>query len=163
MSSSIGYFEAWRCWAGGQDIGDRELLTVPILWWGRAGKIAAFLGGATIILDLIGPERLKTWGKQKERLSYSGGQTLLLLMIAVAVLVGNPSVGIEKLPLLVRVPLSIALAVGMFGFVRLVAKIGSWLGTRFSLMLDQEKPAHGLRVFAVYLIFVGFHFDLLAS
>jgi hypothetical protein len=30
-----------------------------ILWWGRIGKVLEFLGGALVIVDLIGPERFR--------------------------------------------------------------------------------------------------------
>ena len=33
-------------------------------WWGRAGKIFQFLGGLAVILDLVGPDRLRAWGAQ---------------------------------------------------------------------------------------------------
>jgi hypothetical protein len=33
-----------------------------MIWWGRAGKIAAFLGGLTVVLDVIGPDRIREFG-----------------------------------------------------------------------------------------------------
>lgn len=34
-------------------------------WWGRLGKILTFAGGATVVLDTIGAERLREWGKRR--------------------------------------------------------------------------------------------------
>jgi hypothetical protein len=39
-----------------------SLLGVPIFWWSRIGKCAQFAAGLTVILDLVGPERLQEWG-----------------------------------------------------------------------------------------------------
>ncbi|MEO3861354.1 hypothetical protein ABGB08_41250 [Acrocarpospora sp. B8E8] len=33
-----------------------------MLWWGRIGKLAQFIGALTVVLDLIGPDRLRAWG-----------------------------------------------------------------------------------------------------
>ncbi len=40
-----------------------ELWGFPLLWWGRIGKCLQFVGGATLILDLIGPDNLRTFGR----------------------------------------------------------------------------------------------------
>lgn len=35
---------------------------VSIFWWGRLGKMMQFVGAATIIADIIGPERIRQFG-----------------------------------------------------------------------------------------------------
>jgi hypothetical protein len=52
VSATIGYVEAWARWFAGQEV-DPGLRMGPltILWWGRAGKIATFIAGATVVLD----------------------------------------------------------------------------------------------------------------
>lgn len=60
---NVGLLEAWRLWSEGKSLTDYELWGLSILWWGRAGKVIQFLGGLTILLDLLGPERLRRWGQ----------------------------------------------------------------------------------------------------
>jgi len=56
------YFELWRTWGDGQPTADLTLWGLKVLWWGRIGKMAQFIGAMTIILDLLDPERLRSWG-----------------------------------------------------------------------------------------------------
>ncbi|MEK6441858.1 hypothetical protein [Pseudonocardia sp. T1-2H] len=64
MAGTITWWDAWRLWFSGQEV-DTQLRLGPwsILWWGRVGKIASFLAGATVVLDLIGHERLRRIGE----------------------------------------------------------------------------------------------------
>lgn len=66
---SVGLLEAWHTWSAGQPTGDLLLWKLPILWWGRIGKLAQFAGALTVILDLVGPERLRAWGRSLHRRS----------------------------------------------------------------------------------------------
>jgi hypothetical protein len=68
MRVTIGYLEAWRLWFSGQQPpSDAVLWFMSLRWWARAGKLAAFVGGATVILDLIGPERLRQFGQTRQQ------------------------------------------------------------------------------------------------
>lgn len=40
------------------------VLGVSILWWGRIGKLLQFIGGITILLELIGVERVQAYGNE---------------------------------------------------------------------------------------------------
>lgn len=60
----VDIWEAWSHWFAGQPLGDARLWGMPILWWGRIGKLAQFAAGLAVVLDLIGPERLRAWGQQ---------------------------------------------------------------------------------------------------
>ena len=65
MSDSISWFEAWARWFSTGPLEPRTLMMGwPIYWWSRVGKIAELLGGASILIDIIGPERLREWAKQ---------------------------------------------------------------------------------------------------
>jgi hypothetical protein len=43
--ADISYFDAWRLWLEGRSTLGNNLFGVPMIWLGRAGKIAAFIGG----------------------------------------------------------------------------------------------------------------------
>jgi hypothetical protein len=60
----VDIWEAWSRWLAGELLGDAKLWGVPIQWWGRIGKLAQFAAGLVVVLDLIGPERLRAWGRQ---------------------------------------------------------------------------------------------------
>lgn len=61
----IGYVEAWGLWFGGEQLkGDAVLWFMSLRWWGRAGKLLTFLGGATVILDIVDPVKLRNVPKQ---------------------------------------------------------------------------------------------------
>lgn len=60
---SVGFAEAWSLWLAGQSVADFELWGRPMLWWGRAGKLVQFAGGLTVVLDLVGADRLRKWGQ----------------------------------------------------------------------------------------------------
>jgi hypothetical protein len=63
MARELDFWEAWTYWAAGVPIGQYILWGQEILWWGRAGKIAEFLAGLTVLLDIIGPERLRAFAR----------------------------------------------------------------------------------------------------
>jgi hypothetical protein len=58
----ISLIEAWRLWWSGDSIVNFHLFGIPILWLGRAGKFLEFIGAATVVADIIGPERLRAFG-----------------------------------------------------------------------------------------------------
>jgi hypothetical protein len=49
---------AWREWLAGHDITQIRLFGIEILWWGRIGKTLEFLGGLTVVVDLLGRARM---------------------------------------------------------------------------------------------------------
>jgi hypothetical protein len=57
--ADISYFDAWRLWLEGRSTLGNNLFGVPMIWLGRAGKIAAFIGRTAVILDIVGPERIR--------------------------------------------------------------------------------------------------------
>lgn len=56
---SVGYWEAWSLWWSGTKLEDFAMWGLPMLWWARIGKCLQFAGTAIVILDLVGPERLR--------------------------------------------------------------------------------------------------------
>jgi hypothetical protein len=58
----MNLLEAWSLWLSGDLSSNAVLLGISILWWGRLGKLMEFVGGATIIADIIGPEKIRRFG-----------------------------------------------------------------------------------------------------
>lgn len=168
MSGSIGYLDAWRQWLDGQQPSpDLQLGFMSIRWWGRAGKIAAFFGGGTIILDLIGPDRLRAVARDRGSLKRFGDQYLMVSAYATIFAAGLVTAYLGTWDILPSEPdlsgvvlfLGLGLMLGA-GSLAAIAVIGPGLMIR---ILDTERPAQVLRYFALAFLAVGFHFDLLAS
>jgi hypothetical protein len=54
---------AWSSWFSGQHVEDQLLAGVEILWWGRAGKCIEFVAALAVLAEIIGPERLRSFGR----------------------------------------------------------------------------------------------------
>lgn len=153
MATSISYFEAWRAWCGGgQPPPDAVLWFMSLRWWARAGKIAAFLGGATVILDLIGPERLRQFGSDPTL-----PQKYVSKIAPMAVIFGWAVLALHSTLLDGWIG---SVAFGSFVLVCWSLEFGPNLLAR---ILDTKRPAQILRYISVGMLLIGFHFDLLAS
>ena len=62
MASTIDLFQAWKLWAENVDIHDETLWFLTIRSWGRAGIIMQFLATGTLVLEILGPERVRSFG-----------------------------------------------------------------------------------------------------
>lgn len=60
--NEIGIFAAWKLWLSGHLPSDTMIWGVSVFWWGRLGKIMQFIGAITIIADIIGPEKIRSFG-----------------------------------------------------------------------------------------------------
>ena len=54
--------ELWSLWVSSNVSPNTPLWGVSLLWWGRIGKIIQFVGAALIIAEIIGAERLRSFG-----------------------------------------------------------------------------------------------------
>lgn len=59
---AINYTDAWAAWWNEVDVRDHALWGVKILWWGRIGKVIQFFAATLIVIEIIGPTRLRLWG-----------------------------------------------------------------------------------------------------
>jgi len=182
---TIDYWQAWADWFTGREIDPQaRLWFMSVLWWGRLGKIISFLGGATIILDLIGPDRLRSLGhdlageemhRKRTRVArLFGGLTIGVVLIA-AVALALPSLAIASIVILgdtdsYRLFAPIAYIFPVVGYFALAAAAAVsvlavvWYGpTALARTLTQPRPAQVLRYTGVACLILGFHFDLLAS
>jgi hypothetical protein len=180
VAQAITYWDAWTLWFSGQEVPlDATMGPWTILTWGRVGKIVSFFGGATFILDLAGPERLRQLGRDlgSSRFAalykgrrfwlafYSGAIFLAATSFIIADYVDNH--GLREpggaLPVgfcVVDIVFWILLALGLV--IALLATTSSYMRILASV-LDDHKPGQLIRYLAVLLLLVGFHLDLLAS
>ncbi|MGW1071503.1 hypothetical protein [Streptomyces sp. NPDC002537] len=59
----MSFLHAWHLWWQGRPVQDLILWGHPILFWGRVGKTAEYLGALLAVVDIIGSERLGTFGE----------------------------------------------------------------------------------------------------
>ena len=62
----ISFIETWQLWLSNNLSGDAVLWGISIFWWERIGKVMQFLGAATIVADIIGPEKIRYFGTSLE-------------------------------------------------------------------------------------------------
>jgi hypothetical protein len=177
---TIGYLEAWRVWFGGQEVNPHaRLWFMSVLWSGRAGKIASFIGGATVILDLIGPERLRqfalTQRERRARKLFDRRKSSHWVLVIIVMVLGAGSwlailseafenqrlsgFELKFLPVFELLPVAMVLIL----LIRVITFLVQEFSRLAARVLDTERPAQTLRYVAVGLLAVGFHFDLLAS
>lgn len=64
----VSYWEAWAQWWAGNKLETLTMWGVPMLWWARVGKLFQFAGGLVVVLDLVGPERLRKLSERTRQL-----------------------------------------------------------------------------------------------
>ncbi|WP_431870743.1 hypothetical protein [Nocardiopsis eucommiae] len=57
--------EAWNLWWSGKQLTDHSIHGMPVLWASRLGKIMAFLAGTTIVIDVLGVDRINRWASRR--------------------------------------------------------------------------------------------------
>ncbi|MEU8207135.1 hypothetical protein [Streptosporangium sp. NPDC049046] len=179
--ADIGYFEAWQMWLNGRSTLGNDMFGLPMIWWGRAGKIAAFVSGMTILLDIAGPERLTSFAGRLHALVQALWSHALIYSFSVAsfvmafswvaiwdlvwsidipvpVAVSGLDVFVGLLRIVAIVALCFLLPLAIAGTVLVIDKVCAKLPTIFT----HPRAVH-IRIVAAALLIVGFHFDLLAS
>ena len=160
MSGTISYLDAWSLWFSGSQVPTNlRMGPLTILWWGRIGKLAAFIGAGTVILDLIGPERLRRIGRETGPQPFDHVVTFrllatptILLIVTGAFLIAFWDHASSTFPPLLLITLLFVISpVSYMLVLPLVSRI-----------LDRSKPGQLLRYAGVLLLLLGFHFDLLA-
>ncbi|MEO3926925.1 hypothetical protein ABGB07_24080 [Micromonosporaceae bacterium B7E4] len=56
------FWDLWSRWWSGQSIQDLSMFGLPIVVWGRIGKAMQYLGGLTVVAEIVGPERFRSFG-----------------------------------------------------------------------------------------------------
>ncbi|MBP6902563.1 MAG: hypothetical protein KBC73_20905 [Burkholderiaceae bacterium] len=62
MATELSLLQAWSLWLDGPLPADATYLGLKMFVWARAGKVLQFLGGATILAEIIGTQRLRQFG-----------------------------------------------------------------------------------------------------
>ncbi|MBN6034432.1 hypothetical protein [Amycolatopsis sp. 195334CR] len=185
--TAVDLVEAWRQWnAENPALKDMRLWGTQILWWGRIGKIAMFVSGLVLVLDIIGPERMRRVTErpgasarrlmaQFHRKNTSGeepvegrsgygrfaGFVIALSVVAVLLL----AVSVIQNPLLQERPglqvLLIVLFLPAVYFTGVLVFIAGPLVVEW--LFDHERLVQVIRIVSLVLFLGGFHFDLLAS
>ncbi|MFI9812672.1 hypothetical protein [Saccharothrix variisporea] len=172
--SSVGYFEAWRLWFDGSStLRDAELWGLPVLWWGRIGKLAAFLAGLTLIMDIVGPERLRQFSERYVRRNRS--RLGIAWPAVVGAAAGALLIWAVFFPGRVTFPggwievsstgfTAVTAGIALVGSLALLVPV-ALQGIRRVLIhvFERDALARTVQVVALFLFIVGFHFDLLAS
>ncbi|WP_248960266.1 hypothetical protein [Sphaerisporangium perillae] len=147
--ADISYLDAWALWLDGRSTLGDDLFGLPMIWWGRGGKIAAFAGGLTVLLDLLGPERLRYGPRLARKIMIGiGAVTMFALVLWLAIIV---------------LAVMGVIALLLWGLVYRKLRDG------FHRLLDwyPRFTAEALESWSRWtcfaLVVIGFHFDLLAS
>jgi hypothetical protein len=61
-TQDLNVFSAWGFWFAGHALAEMSMYGIRMLIWSRIGKILEFLGGAMILVDIIGREILRALG-----------------------------------------------------------------------------------------------------
>ncbi|WP_328612677.1 hypothetical protein OHS18_25705 [Amycolatopsis sp. NBC_00355] len=61
---TVSFWQAWGLWFDGQSVAGFRLWGLPVLWWGRFGKLGQFTGGLAAIIDIVGVARITGWGER---------------------------------------------------------------------------------------------------
>ncbi|RCG28978.1 hypothetical protein DQ384_21720 [Sphaerisporangium album] len=171
--ADIGYLDAWQMWlSGNPTLRDADLFGLNMLWWGRLGKIGAFLGGMTAVLDVLGPERIREYGGRIRRLSDSRTRSGLAgaATVAVALLSGlaGATTDIAAGPTGARLALIALTGLLLLGAAWMVlaltrAKLFEAALNGVARVLEHPRSLQWWRTGSLVLLVAGFHFDLLAS
>lgn len=176
--TSLNYFEAWGMWWEGKSTLGHDLFgVVSMVWVGRIGKILSFAGGLTLLLDIIGAERLRRLAPVIRK----GGCLLVLACYGSAFFL-VPAASehlfflldlVERMPdipvisfLLYVAAFLVTMVLVVFGPLFLFYAPGlllMWVQEQVARLLAHERNVTIMRVGALVCVVVGFHFDLLAS
>lgn len=168
-------------WANGQLSPDTVLYGLKLFWWARIGKGLEFIAALSIIADILGPERLRSYGKWlKSSVLGEGGLVFLISLSSVMLLCfmvytiyravhmdlflhGNflVKIGIIFAAMLIANLIGAPLVGLLVGFlaVFLVAKPIEAL----VWVLEKRNGDKWLKSVSLILLLAGFHFDLLGS
>ena len=60
--NEISLIDAWKNWLAGTPILDAQFWGIRLLWWGRFGKLAQIIAALTIVAEIIGSDRIRSFG-----------------------------------------------------------------------------------------------------
>ncbi|SES69203.1 hypothetical protein [Nonomuraea wenchangensis] len=167
--TDISYLEAWDMWFHNVQVNQHTLYGWSILALGRAGKVIAFLSGMTIIMDIIGPERIREFGSRYTSFDPIRSRRLNAVYAATALCM---LAGTAATLLVIWFPswrdVLVRIYAGGTVFGALALLLGApwlmkWAVETSAKALRNPKVERLIRWIAMVGLILGFHFDLLAS
>ncbi|MEV6232782.1 hypothetical protein AB0L88_33455 [Saccharopolyspora shandongensis] len=171
----MNFFEAISLWWNGQKLEEFTMYGWPMLYWARLGKYLQFLGGAVVLLDLIGPDRfrrsalrLRVWSRWLAKFPLV---RIVLLFIALL------SLAATMVPVVVVELHGDRTLSETFGSAGIPIMLGMVLTAGLTYLLIQVEKfllfvskvvafgqhGSGWKWLSFVLIVIGFHLDLLGS
>ncbi|MDP4501055.1 hypothetical protein [Nonomuraea turcica] len=163
----LGLLQAWGMWFDNVQVNQHTIYGISILGLGRVGKVVSFIAGMTVILDIIGPDRIRQFGSRHKRFEPFRSRTYMKIVIAVSLLgliicamifMANRDAGPSE---------GASAAVGAILLAGMVLFIAPGVARAMTQVLakglENQAWERAIRWSAVILLAVGFHFDLLAS
>lgn len=161
----ISLSDAWMTWLSGNQLNlAMTLYGVPFYWWGRAAKMLILLSALSVVLEIFGASRIRSWAQQYSRLTLG---VSAVGSFAVGIIVSLPIVAVTLLtvknPLLATVAYLGISSVVLYGSRRLQRQLYQFLTDRAARDLYRRGPAALLRSILGCALLLGIHFDLLLS
>ncbi len=141
-------------WAGDPNLREALLWGWEVEYWGRLGKFAVYLAGLTVVLDIIGPRRIRNWSTLIAG-KFGNKQILVVILVGAvaAFIMLQPRGSISLLcSLIILAGLCIAMVLVQF----VVAPSVAWI-------LEHNKVKKVATVISAALFIAGFPLDILAS
>ncbi|MER6006317.1 hypothetical protein ABT120_47770 [Nonomuraea angiospora] len=164
----ISYLEAWSLWSAGTDIKSRILWGLEIYKWARLAKVAALLAGLAILIDIVGPVRLREWLSPLKRpvettVMAAVGILCLVLPFAFLWFVASTLPGPIALGALILLP--IGLGIGAYILESFIKGKGHPVAAVAGLVKITKHTVfiQFVRTTSLILLVAAFHFDFLAS
>jgi hypothetical protein len=171
--ADLSYFEAWQLWMSGKSTIGNDLFGIPMIWWGRGGKVVAFLAGLTVVLDAVGPERIRRWSESRRDFELSRSKAWRRAFHVTLAFVGAWE--LFSLPVYWNFPMTnevrlawqtVSAISGLVMVLCLTAvtpQVARSSVRLFARLLEKPVAESVIRWSAIVLFVIGFHFDLLAS
>ncbi|MFG1638906.1 hypothetical protein ACGFMK_01330 [Amycolatopsis sp. NPDC049252] len=74
---TVSFWQAWGLWFDGRSVAGYQMWGLPVLWWGRIGKLGQFTGGLVAIIDIVGVARITAWGERLRARPIEGSRKTL--------------------------------------------------------------------------------------
>ncbi|MFE0151062.1 hypothetical protein ACFWY5_28210 [Nonomuraea sp. NPDC059007] len=161
--ADLGLFEAWGIWFEGRSLTGHCVLGLPILWWSRIGKVLAFTGGLTAILDLLGPDVLRRFSERLRTTRRAQQFVATSTWALVGVFMGLVSTVIATWTFWGPFFLEAGVIVIVCAAALVLSGVSDKIFARVASIIEDPKTERWWRVGSFVLLLVGFHFDLLAS
>ena len=165
---SVGWFEAWGLWWRGTSLQGMALWGFPMLVVGRTAKVVGFSGGVVAVIDIVGPARIRTWGRRARssepkirrwsRLpvwyKLAGALTVASLLLTFAFARTGPLTAPDEV---------ILNAISIFTFFLALVTSADFTIPLIGYLLEHPRWEPVVRWSGFMMVIVGFSFDLLAS